>query len=252
MLQLNCCNELTIFYNQRIENKKMATNTLTNTGALAAIDELRIDSKIGKSKHFNASDRKMFWHRFFGVPVIIANLFVGIVLVSLQGSNASPPANYNAEANVIIQKERRQVDISNKETDIKPEKEGNIIPAASTPEFLQSGLSKWLGLLSILLAFGAASLSGIQTFFNFHKASEGHRAIGNRYVYISRQCKGLQQKHLDVPYSAADLWAEYEKLCSDYHQINTEAEAFPTSGKDLKKAKNAAEISPYKVPRNSD
>lgn len=194
-------------------------------GALAAIEELRLDSKIGKSKHFAASDRKMLWHRVFGIPVIVANLFVGIVLVNLQstsGAKESPIASTTASASA-------------------PTLSGN---AANSP-FLAND---YLSLFSILLAFGAASLSGVQTFFNFHKASEGHRSIGNRYVHVSRQCKALQQRHRDIPFSAEEFWKEYEKIYSEYNQINTEAEAFPTSKADLKTAKGAAEISPYKNP----
>lgn len=220
-------------------------NAVTNIGALAAIDELRIDSKIGKSKHFNASDRKMFWHRFYGVPVIVANLFVGIVLVSLQGANQPEPR----QAFHHVQDLPTDVIVGNsKSTKQDIPKAIDAASGVASDVSREWGSRNWLGILSIFLAFGAASLSGIQTFFNFHKASEGHRAIGNRYVHISRQCKGLQQKHRDVPYSASNLWTEYEQLYSDYHQINTEAEAFPTSPKDLAKAKNAAEISPYRAP----
>ncbi|WP_122813765.1 SLATT domain-containing protein [Pseudomonas viridiflava] len=194
-------------------------------GALGALEELRVDSKIGKSKHFSASDRKMFWHRVFGIPVILANLFVGIVLVNLQSTNT-----FSVEPNV-----RTEITV--------PHVEANV--ANPKPPLLAN---ESLALLSIFLAFGAASLSGIQTFFNFHKASEGHRSIGNRYVHISRQCKAFQQKHRDIPFSPEALWAEYEKLYVDYNQINTEAEAFTTSSADLRRAKSASEISPYKNP----
>ncbi|WP_205631440.1 SLATT domain-containing protein [Collimonas fungivorans] len=235
------------FYNNQIGAKAKMANT--NTGALAAIDELRIDSKIGKSKHFNASDRKMFWHRFYGVPVIIANLFVGIVLVSLQGTSPPllTPLEKPSKASVSTTPLNSTIAIDDQGTSVISKNTDRMqeTPSAEPHHSIPNG---WLGIFSIFLAFGAASLSGIQTFFNFHKASEGHRAIGNRYVHISRQCKGLQQKHLDVPYSSADLWTEYDKLYSDYHQINTEAEAFPTSPKDLQKARSASEISPYKAP----
>ncbi|CAE6506189.1 conserved hypothetical protein [Nitrosomonas nitrosa] len=196
-------------------------------GGLAAIEELRIDSKIGKSKHFSASDRKMFWHRFFGIPVIVANLFVGIVLVNLQGTTATNNAMpfENVRSNVI---------------------------SSSDNSALPLLANEYLSLLSIFLAFGAASLSGIQTFFNFHKAAEGHRAIGNRYVHVSRQCKALQQKHRDIPFTPEEIWKEYGKLYVEYNHINIEAESFPTNLSDLKKAKTASEISPYKNPHTKE
>ena len=49
----------------------------------------------------------------------------------------------------------------------------------------------FLALIAALLAFLAASLSGTQTFFNFHKVAEGHSSVGNRYLKISRNCKTL-------------------------------------------------------------
>ncbi|USX18853.1 SLATT domain-containing protein [Oxalobacteraceae bacterium OTU3REALA1] len=213
----------------------MEKNTI---GAKTALEELRVDSKIGKAKHFNASDRKLFWHRICGVPVILANLFVGIVLVSLQSPTQdrvklSPPS-------ISAQLEKDD-----------PSKEVNGTPAlvsSDTANHENSSSTSALALLSILLAFSAASLSAVQTFFNFHKSSEGHRAIGNRYLHISRQCKALQQKHRDMPFEPDDIWTEYQKLYDEYHQINMEAEAFPTSLADLGKAKKAIEISPYKAP----
>lgn len=202
----------------------MNTESSTN-GALAAIEELRIDSKIGKSKHFAASDRKMLWHRIFGIPVIVANLFVGIVLVNLQSTSGAKDSPISSITSVAS--------------------------APTTPTGAPKSpllANEYLSLFSILLAFGAASLSGVQTFFNFHKASEGHRSIGNRYVHVSRQCKAFQQRHRDIPFPADALWKEYDKVYIDYNQINTEAEAFPTSKSDLNRAKEAIEISPYKNP----
>lgn len=203
-------------------------------GALAAIEELRVDSKTGKGKHFAASDRKMLWHRIFGVPVIVANLFVGIVLVNLQSTSGANEAPVSSRAAVA----------SSSSTSISTGPESEKSNQPKSPLLA----NEYLSLLSILLAFGAASLSGVQTFFNFHKASEGHRAIGNRYTHVSRQCKVLQQRHRDIPFLAKDLWEEYAKVYSEYNQINTEAEAFPTGASDLKAAKKTVEISPYKNP----
>lgn len=216
----------------------MTTDTKTE-GALAAVEELRVDSKIGKSKHFNASDRKLFWHRICGVPVILANLFVGIVLVSLQGQGGSQsPAEIKSLAPISSPKQG---------SDPKLELTSASRPADSPQVFK----SQAVALLSILLAFGAASLSAVQTFFNFHKASEGHRAIGNRYTHVSRKCKAIQQRHRDIPYSSQEIWHEYNNLYDEYHQINTEAEAFPTNTKDLKQAKTVNRISPYMNPHSA-
>jgi len=105
-----------------------------------------------------------------------------------------------------------------------------------------------LALLSIVLAFSAASLSGVQTFFNFYKSFEGHRAIGNRYTHLSRQCKALQQKHRDMPFDPKILWEHYDNLIAEYNKINIDGEAFPTSSSDLKKSLNGPVLSPYQRP----
>lgn len=198
-------------------------------GALALIEELRVDAKLGKGKHFAASDRKLLWHRLCGVPVILANLFVGIVLLNLQGQ-ASPAA---ATASVPA---------------ISASAPTTAYDATATGALRAFLSSDALALLSVVLAFSAASLSGVQTFFNFYKSFEGHRAIGNRYTHLSRQCKALQQKHRDIPFDASALWERYEKLIAEYNQINIDGEAFPTSSSDLKKARSGPVLSPYKSP----
>lgn len=196
-------------------------------GALALIEELRVDAKLGKGKHFAASDRKLLWHRLCGVPVILANLFVGIVLLNLQGqasSAAAPLPALSASAPVATH---------------------DATATGALRAFLSSDA---LALLSVVLAFSAASLSGVQTFFNFYKSFEGHRAIGNRYTHLSRQCKALQQKHRDLPFDAKSFWEHYDKLITEYNQINIDGEAFPTSSSDLKKARNGPVLSPYNPP----
>lgn len=201
-------------------------------GALTVIEELRVDAKAGKGKHFAASDRKLMWHRLCGVPVILANLFVGIVLLNLQGQSVSPPA---------VQSQITAPATLESTTSNVPSVEKTALRA-----FLSSDA---LALLSVVLAFSAASLSGVQTFFNFYKSFEGHRAIGNRYTHLSRQCKALQQKHRDMPFDAKSLWEQYYKLLAEYNQINIEGEAYPTSPHDLRKSQAAPKVSPYSPPK---
>lgn len=198
-------------------------------GARALIEELRVDAKFGKGKHFAASDRKLLWHRLCGVPVILANLFVGIVLLNLQGQASS--AAVTAQAPALS---------ASAPIAVHDSKAIGALRAVLS--------SDALALLSVVLAFSAASLSGVQTFFNFYKSFEGHRAIGNRYTHLSRQCKALQQKHRDLPFDAEALWEHYDKLITEYNQINIDGEAFPTSASDLKKARSGPVLSPYKPP----
>ena len=163
-------------------------------GAVKLIDELRTDAKLGKSKHFNASNRKIGLHNWVGIPVILINVFIGTVIVALLSDG-----------------------------------NGN----------------KNLAIFSAILAFSAASLSAMQTFFNFHKAAEGHSSVGNRYLRISRNCKRLLRKHQDMPFTPEELWQEAEAIQNEYLEINIEAEAFPTSNKDLKNAQGAKEVTPF-------
>ena len=100
-------------------------------------------------------------------------------------------------------------------------------------------------MFQLFAAYLAASLSASQTFFNYHKAAEGHSSIGNRYLKISRECKALLRKHQDIPYAPEELWKEVKKIQNEYLDINTEAEAFPTSDKDLLKATSASEVTPF-------
>ena len=204
-------------------------------GALVVIEELRLDAKMGKGKHFAASDRKLLWHRLCGVPVILANLFVGIVLLNLQ-SQASG-----------VQQNTTSVSIAAASAATA----ASSAPPATGPDrnSLRAILSSdALALLSVILAFSAASLSGVQTFFNFYKSFEGHRAIGNRYTHLSRQCKVLQQRHRDIPTNPVDLWQQYDKLLTEYNEINIDGESFPTSRKDLKTAQSMPKVSPYPAP----
>lgn len=220
------------------------TATSSVDGALIVIEELRIDAKVGKGRHFAASDRKLLWHRLCGIPVILANLFVGIVLLNLQSQTTSAvPA-------------AAQLSITNSSAaSATPPLPATLQDLSAQRNSIRAILSSdALALISVFLAFSAASLSGVQTFFNFYKSFEGHRAIGNRYTYLSRQCKALQQRHRDIPYNPAIIWQEYDKLLEDYNKINIDGESFPTSPRDFKTAQTTPKISPYSFsqPRTDD
>ena len=167
------------------------------SGALALLDELRGDAKLGKDKHFHACSRKLRYHNVAGIPVIVINVFIGTIIVFLLADGSA---------------------------------------------------AKWVSALATLLAFFGASLSALQTFFNFHKSAEGHSSIGNRYLRVTRDCKKLLLKHQDIPYEVAALWLEVEKLQADYLEINTDAEAFQTSKSDMKNARVSKEITPFQLP----
>lgn len=103
----------------------------------------------------------------------------------------------------------------------------------------------WATITATVLAFFSATLSGLQTFFNFHKSSEGHRSVANRYQEIARRCKHLIQKNSDQEIPHADIWHVIEELRQRYAKINEEAEAFPTSEADFQKATRKLSITPF-------
>lgn len=168
------------------------------SGAIATIEELRTDAKIGKNKHFTAADRSLRRHYQLGVPSILINVLIGTVILSLL--TAMPTA-------------------------------------------------KWLGIAAAILSFAAASVTSLQTLFNFNRLSEGHRSIANRYLQISRECKILLGEVLDRNLEVDELWERVKGLQERYNQINTEAESFPTIESDLEVARKALEVTPYKHPQ---
>lgn len=98
-----------------------------------------------------------------------------------------------------------------------------------------SSQSTWK-MLPIFLAFLAALLSGVQTYFNFNKKVEGHRRIGNRYLSVYKSCDRLQayiaEQHIDNP----TLISKIEAIAKEIDDINKEAEQFPTSKRDYELA----------------
>lgn len=96
--------------------------------------------------------------------------------------------------------------------------------------------AKWL---SGFMAMIAAVCSGIQTFFNFHKQSQGHRRIANRYLEVQRECEYLLAKYKDNPIEIELLQEKVERLTDKYNTINNDAEDFPTEDQDFARAKKS-------------
>ena len=109
----------------------------------------------------------------------------------------------------------------------------------------------WATVLAIILAFVSATLSGLQTFFNFHKSAEGHRSAANRYQEIARRCKHLIQQHQDMDLAADQAWEQLEELRQEYAKINEEAEAFTTNNGDFEKAREKLSLTPFRASASS-
>lgn len=93
-----------------------------------------------------------------------------------------------------------------------------------------------LKIMALVAAALAGSLSATQNFFDFQKASSGHRSIANRYLEISKKCKRLLGQHDDLHLDATVLWEEFKRIDGEYDSLNREAEAFATAKSDYKRA----------------
>jgi len=152
------------------------------------LEELRIDARLGKDKHFSAADRTKYLNMTFGLPVIIINVLLGSVFF--------------------------------------------------TAVFEESFRST----MGPILAFLAAALGAVHTFFNFHKSMEAHRAVGNRYIEISRRCRALIRGYQDELVTKTAAWEQLNELLANYHALNKEAEAFPPTRRDFQRALTKKEL----------
>jgi hypothetical protein len=87
---------------------------------------------------------------------------------------------------------------------------------------------KWAGAVFALLA---ALLGSLQTFFNFEKLHVEHRAVGNEYLTIARECERLLALHLDGLLPLAELSTNIERVNLEYVKVNQRSEALTVSPK---------------------
>lgn len=149
---------------------------------LVQIQELQCDSKIGKSRHFIAADRKSLYNKIMGLVVVLINVLIGSTLIKLINSDSITT------------------------------------------------------VVTSSLAFIAASLAAMQTFFNFFKDIENHRKIGNMYLEIARDSDNLISKYKDKFIDKNQCQNEYENLLKNYKKANKEEEICPNSNRDYKKS----------------
>jgi len=91
-----------------------------------------------------------------------------------------------------------------------------------------------------IMAFVAAILTGLQTYFNFNAKVNGHRNIGNRYLEVYKTCGRIDAYISDSVLSQQnDIVERIESVSKEIDLINRDAEAFPTNGADYKKAQDS-------------
>ncbi len=94
-------------------------------------------------------------------------------------------------------------------------------------------VAKWLGAF---LALGSAAAVGVQTYFNFHRAFEAHRRIANQYSALGRESERFLSMYTDGLIRLEDLSEKAGSLLATYNRINADAEPFPTTDRDFRRA----------------
>jgi hypothetical protein len=124
----------------------------------------------------------------------------------------------------------------------------NVFVGTVLVQFTSSGQPpQWASVSATALAFLAASLSSVQTFFNFGKMAEGHRTVANRYLRAMMLCENLLLRLSSEQISMAKAWEQIDILTQEYDEINVEAEAFPTSASDFKRATKRDSLVPFQL-----
>ena len=93
--------------------------------------------------------------------------------------------------------------------------------------------AKWIGATLTLIAAG---LGGVQTFFNFEKQYIEHRAVGNEYLGIARECERLLALYFDGIHSLQSLSDSIEHINIEYAKVNARSEGLTVSPKEYKAA----------------
>jgi hypothetical protein len=86
-------------------------------------------------------------------------------------------------------------------------------------------------ILSVLVGLSTAVLG----FFGLEKQVTQHRIVGNRYIEVARKSRSLINEILENG-DKPEHGEQFEKLLSEYLEVNREGESCPTSEKDSKKS----------------
>lgn len=93
---------------------------------------------------------------------------------------------------------------------------------------------KWISaVMSLLSAFLVALL----TFFKPQQGNQKHRELANRYLAIDREAELVLASYNDGVIELAGVRASAEDLNAKYETLNQDANDYPTSDKDFKRAK---------------
>lgn len=93
--------------------------------------------------------------------------------------------------------------------------------------------SKWAGAV---LSLTAAACSSVQTYFGWGKKIEGHRKVAAAFNVLVGQGEMVLAFFQDGALAPEKLPAKLEEIKAEYDTIVMEAQAFPTSEADFRKA----------------
>lgn len=175
------------------ENIPPTTNG--NDAMYAVMQKLFNDSRVVKSGHFIAAQRKKRNARIIGVLVIVLNVLIGSGLIEV----------------------------------IVPKPEG-AARAAITPETVIKAL-----------AFLAAALAGIQTFFNFQNEVECHTTAGDIYSSLNHRLGLIMAEYSSKPANRDALFDKFKELNNEYLKANDDGRGCIPSEGDYKKARAGIE-----------
>lgn len=91
------------------------------------------------------------------------------------------------------------------------------------------------------LAFLAAALAGIQTFFNFQKEVECHTNAGGVYGSINRRLGLVMAEYQETPANRSALITEFKALNAEHLKANDDSEGCIPSDSDYDKARAGIE-----------
>lgn len=117
----------------------------------------------------------------------------------------------------------------------------NVITSSVLICVICDGASDWVKYVPLALTLVATLLSGFQTYLKLQQKVEGHRRVGNRYLATVKRCDRLQAYVADSIVSSGEFVKQIEEISSEIDDINQEAEAYPSSSKDYRLAKEGIE-----------
>lgn len=112
----------------------------------------------------------------------------------------------------------------------------NVLLASALFGLFKNNLPEYATVLGGALAFLAATLSGMQTLFDFKEASQGHRAVANKYLGLARLCEMVVAGYEDGEVALAELNRRLAELNAQYTEVNKQAESLPVKSHDFQKA----------------